>query len=181
MEKKKRKRNGLSVAEKRELNRVRVQIDMLKAYTQGKPRGYGFCVEERSVYFMVGAEVCYKIPIAKFLLDPKKLTKTRLVKVEMYKELFKHSKVLKKVHQKKKIRDEVFAVFRLGDKQICVPAKRLDNFGWKGLSFYGIDEYSPVFVSETEHGNEWKGVQGFVMPVEVSTNVLKKEEAVEEN
>lgn len=173
-EKAKRKRKELSAIERRELNRIKVQIDMLKAYTAGKPRGYGFCVDTHSVYFMVGTEVCYKIPVAKFLLDPKKLPKTRLIKLGMYKDLFEHSKPLKKVHRRKKIRDESFAVFRSGDKQICVPAERLDKFGWKEAIFCGIDEYSPVFI--LEHNNEWSRVLGFVMPVEVSVNVLKKEE-----
>lgn len=175
MENKDNHRSFPTTAEKREQNRIRVQIDILKQFLKRTTRGIGFCVDIKTVYLMIGTDICYKIPAAKFLLDPKKLPKARLIRIKMYKDLFEKSQTLKRVHYRKQIRDESYSVFRLGDKQICVPYDRMKEFGWKGLGFYGIDEFSPVFISD-KYSKEWKRIQGFVMPVPVSINVLKSEE-----
>jgi hypothetical protein len=167
----------MTIAQSHEFNRIKLQIEMLKGYLSPKARKYGFCVDGATTYLAVGTEIYYKIPSAKFLLDPKKIPKVRLIKIGFYKDLFKKSRRLVRVYRRKKIRGDFYAVFSLEGKQICIPADRLKNFGWKEAKFFGTDEFSPVFILDRGNGydNGWDEVQGFVMPVSVSSYILTPE------
>lgn len=166
------------MATNRMLGIANITAEIAKATVLEKTRRFGFYYGDKAIYVMDRMDVCYKIGKRNFVLDKSKLAGNRIIKVDLYKQLFSQSKIVNIICQDKKINGEKMTIFDCDGTPIYVPYERYRKllFG-RPLSdkiiFVAKDEYSPVFACDSNIC-QWDYLIGFMIPVQVSDPKRKR-------
>lgn len=156
------------------ISAVAVQSDVLRSQLTTSATKYGIAYKQGSYFIMDNSNTCYRIDEADFLLDYSKLKRSRMLRVDMYEDILASARKLEKIHKKKTINGNEYAVFALDGVPLFVPAKRINFFNWNRDTFYAVDEYSPIFaVAKDTKPKTLLGILGFVSQVQVSGFKLK--------